>query len=224
MSKRRIIISCLIVILLDLLALLYLNQSRRIVAAIIPHHSLANELVVDLANRLSKKPPAKILIIGPNHDETGLGNLTSDPKILATDHACYSPKNTLQSILPQTKIDCLLVSTKTTSSEIEKLINQLDPSTLLIASIDFSHYLTFWQASAKDQKTKEIILNYQTNRLRGLTNDYLDSPLTLVILFEYLKKHRLPPAEIIANHNSYTLAPHTNPDSTTSYFEVIYYR
>ena len=221
MSKRNQIISLIyLALLFSLLILKFLNH--RIVAAIIPHHLLAKELVEDLASRLQKKPPSKIVIIGPNHDEIGSDNITNDQKILTKDHACFGPKNILQSYMPETNIDCFLISTKTTASQIDQFVKSIDSTTLLIASIDFSHYLNYQQAIKNDLETKKLIENYQSNRLRFLNNDYLDSPKTLAILFEYLKKYQQPPPQIIYNLNSYQIDPQTSPESTTSYFEIIY--
>jgi AmmeMemoRadiSam system protein B len=51
-----------------------------------------------------------------------------------------------------------------------------DKDFVIIASIDFSHYLTLEEANEKDKMTRKIIEESDVDRMIGLGNDHIDSP------------------------------------------------
>ena len=58
-------------------------DNEEIKAAIVPHHLLAKELIEDLGERVIKnREIKKVFVIGPNHYETGKGDLLTDNKKL----------------------------------------------------------------------------------------------------------------------------------------------
>ncbi len=253
MSKKRKIVSLfkLAIFLIGLITFLSfkdktkntISQQENIRAAIIPHHLVAVDFINDLGLKLKNNspPPSKILIIGPNHDEVGIKNFITDtssfsdknnlvqylPDLVTKDHACYAPKNTLQTHLTNIKISCILISYRTKIEEIyelEKTINSLlEENDILIASVDFSHYLPLSKANEKDLITKEYLNNFDTKSILNLNNDHLDSPKTIALLFKYLKNNSITNYKQINHSNSAIILKAISIPSTTSYFEYIYY-
>lgn len=55
------------------------SQEKPILGAIIPHHLIANHMIIDVLKRLKKNPPQHIVLITPNHYEEGsTAAITSD--------------------------------------------------------------------------------------------------------------------------------------------------
>lgn len=54
-------------------------QEKPVLGAIIPHHLIANHMIIDVLKRLQKKPPQHVVLITPNHYEEGsTAAITSD--------------------------------------------------------------------------------------------------------------------------------------------------
>lgn len=216
-----------------------MDPRKDIRAAIIPHHLVAKELMVDLATRLSSQKIDNIFIIGPNHFDQGSGHLITDNKnlnqkilnfdsvVVGQDHACFAPRSVLQNVLPGINFTCILVNNRITPIEVatlsEYLKDTLGPKDVLVASVDFSHYLPFIQAQENDLVTWEHLNNYDIVSLAKLSDAYLDSPQTINILFNYLKSKDIKEMTRLNHLNSSQILKTPDLPSTTSYFEVIYY-
>jgi predicted class III extradiol MEMO1 family dioxygenase len=197
-------------------------------AAIIPHHLVAQSFIKDLGFELSgQKNLSQIIIIGPNHDEVGDKHFSSDPDLLARDHACYAPLEILKNYLPNVKISCVLISSRATPSEINDFANDLSStlgeSGVLIASVDFSHYQTLEQANDNDLTTQKYLESFNAAALAPLGNSYLDSPNTIAALFKYLSLRSISKFTLVNHSNSALILNDLSLPSTTSYFEYIYY-
>jgi AmmeMemoRadiSam system protein B len=98
-----------------------------------------------------------------------------------------------------------------------------DKDALIIASIDFSHYLTLEEAGKKDDITRGIIENSNVNQMRGLGNDYIDSPSSYGLLIEMLNKMGITyTCKINGHDNSANIMGNEQLKETTSYFSVSY--
>lgn len=98
--------------------------------------------------------------------------------------------------------------------------NIIDDDTLLIASIDFSHYLDYDSANAQDEETLKAIINKDYNSIIEFDNDNVDSPQSLLSILRFAENNSLK-INVINNKNSYDIIP-VNKHSTTSYFSIIY--
>lgn len=93
---------------------------------------------------------------------------------------------------------------------------------LFIASVDFSHYLPVEKADEMDEITRKALLKRDIDRIRAMDNNYMDSPVSIITLLTVMD--RLGAREqIILDHNNSARISATDPNSTTSYFTVIYY-
>lgn len=220
------------------------KKSPKIRGAVVTHHDVAEELMVDLGKKLFNQSEFinNIVIVGPNHDEIGKGNLLSDDELLVgncqkfltydretvnRDHACFAPKTVLEKYLTKTKISCILVSSRTREEEIKKVVeilkSNLGEDGVLVASVDFSHYLPLRDALEKDSITWKYIEDFDVEALQKLGNDHLDSPKTMAILFSYLKSIGATNFLKIKHVNSAQILGTLDSSSTTSYFEVVYW-
>lgn len=98
------------------------------------------------------------------------------------------------------------------------LSKNIDKSTLVIFSIDFSHYLTKDSADQMDLITKELIIERDINKILKLGNDNTDSPASVATALLLADKLDLK-TEILQQGNSFDFLLN-KPESTTSYFAI----
>jgi AmmeMemoRadiSam system protein B len=126
---------------------------------------------------------------------------------------------------PAAKINTIALPTTLTIKESTDFGNFLtetldSENTLLIASIDFSHYLLYREASLHDVETFSSISDMDFEKISRYTNDNLDSPETLITFLTYVDSigcHK----NLLENKNS---AQYIKPgeEGTTSYFTMVY--
>jgi hypothetical protein len=100
--------------------------------------------------------------------------------------------------LPDTKVAPVLLNRKLGLDEIIGLFNWLkdytsDKNVLLVASIDFSHFLTAPLAAERDRATSAAIYARDFWRIHTMGDDYLDSPAALIIFLKYLDSLGIEP-------------------------------
>lgn len=222
------------------------KQTRHIYAALVPHHLLAGNLISEIFSKLQSQDIKTVILIGPNHYEVGNENLQTNNTNWNTPFGKVDGINLLPSLskaksehmtnehsiaglipyvahyLPKAKVFSIIIKHGTTDKELEKLNNQINniwnDQTVLIASVDFSHYLPPEVADQKDNYTKPILLELNQQRVYNLSNDYMDSPTSLALLFKICRSHEVKNFSLINHANSAQLLSNPYLTSTTSYF------
>jgi len=90
---------------------------------------------------------------------------------------------------------------------------------LLVASVDFSHFLTAGEAMQKDQVTANAIANRDFRLIHSLNYNYLDSAASLIIFLKYLDALGISPQTIDHTDATEFLGPLL--DETTSYKVIV---
>lgn len=212
------------------------------VGAVLPHHLLAKDLIDDFFSRLNYYPK-KIYIIGPNHFE--LGNspvITNDNSesnqligfdfirtnnnIISQEHSINVFQDIFINKYPESLIIPLIISSKLSNTDLEKLVDYLvqntDDKTLIICSTDFSHYRSLHEANDFDQTTIDLISKKKYSEIYQLDNNYIDSPKSVLILLKTLGKIKKDKITIIDHSNSAIISHDFKNPSTTSYFELVF--
>jgi len=149
-----------------------------------------------------------------------------DEDVLPNDHAVAGMMPFIKYYLPNTKVVPILISGHTTQEEVEALASNLrgfiGEDVVLVAPVDFSHYLTNEQAKEKDKLTLEVLKNYDYRQLFTLNNDYVDSPPSIAALLMVMQKLGTTKMDLLYNTNSGELQK-DNYIETTSYFSIAYY-
>lgn len=102
----------------------------------------------------------------------------------------------------------------------EWLVKHLPEDSLIVYSIDFSHYLTRQDADMFDEETATYLRNQHVEKIMTLGNSYLDSPASLATAIQMQQAYAWN-QQILSITNSDDYAVVRTPE-TTSYFEVIY--
>lgn len=93
---------------------------------------------------------------------------------------------------------------------------------LVLASVDFSHYLPPEKAEAMDNITFEAIKKMDFDSISLMGNDNLDSPPALMTFLACMKNSGAKAPELVSHGNSSKISGKWS-SSTTSYFTIVYY-
>jgi len=149
-----------------------------------------------------------------------------DEEVLPNDHAVAGMMPFIKYYLPNTKVVPLLISGHTTQKEVEVLArnlkNVMNKDTVLVAPVDFSHYLTNAQAKEKDKISLEVLKNFDYRQLFTLSNDYVDSPPAIATLLMVMQMLETTKMDLLFNTNSGELQKDDYIE-TTSYFSILFH-
>jgi len=124
--------------------------------------------------------------------------------------------------LPGAKIVPILIPANISREEVGQLVNAINQissaQTIMVASVDFSHYLPSGAASFHDVKSIRVLLNGEEEHFENIEVDSWQS-LYAVRLFARLRKKEKP--VVIAHKNSVDFLS-LSPNETTSYFSVVF--
>ena len=225
-----------------------------VVGGLVPHHTLAGSLFSTFFLGLEARPPATIVVVGPNHPNAGqriitgrrgwatdfgvvaadqelidallaTGLVTVDEKVLSAEHSVGAEMPYIKYHAPEARVVPLILHRDVQPVELRRLADvlapRLGPDCLLLASVDFSHYLTRREADKKDPETLRAIEAHDLTTLWRMGPDHLDSPPALGLLLLTMQRLGLEQPEILARGNS-GLILGSESIETTSYFVFRY--
>jgi len=149
-------------------------------------------------------------------------------EVVSGEHAVSDLVPFIKMSFPEKKIIPLIFKYSTTEKELRKLKTKIlslwNEETIVIAAVDFSHYLSVSEANKHDEITKKALLNYDYQTILSFGknfNQYLDSPPAMA-LFLMLMKEKSNKVSILKQTNSGYLS-NSLKEPSTSYFEIVYY-
>ena len=143
------------------------------------------------------------------------------------DQENFIPEHSIKTIIPfikyyfpEAKVVPIILTSRHDQSMSLVLAQKIsllleDKKTLILSSIDFSHYLDLATAEQNDQVSLEAIYNRDYSLLSNLNSDYLDSPPTLIVLLEAMRLLETNDFELIDHSNSAKILG--GDQNTTSY-------
>jgi hypothetical protein len=138
------------------------------------------------------------------------------------EHSVGAQVYFVRRFLPEAKIVPLILDSYTTSRQAaavgEWLAKNAPPHSLVVFSIDFSHYLVETEARRHDVETRRAIEDRDLATISRFTNDNVDSPMTLVAALTFARAAGLQ-TDIIANSNSNDFLT-TKERTTTSHYLI----
>ena len=128
----------------------------------------------------------------------------------------------IKKYFPETNILPILIPADITKEQVEQLVKTIDENTLLntivVASVDFSHYLPSRAADFHDAKSIRVLLNFEEENFKNIEVDCWQA-LYAARLFAKLRQKETP--HIIAHKNSADFL-NLELEETTSYFSVVF--
>ncbi len=146
--------------------------------------------------------------------------------VIVREHSVAGIMPYIKYYLPETKVVPIILKYGIDEQEINRLTYELtnshDQHMVIIASVDFSHYLSSAEADKKDETTLPIMKQFDYRKLLMLNNEYLDSPPSIVAVLMSMQKLNAENFELLDHTNASKL---TNIDftETTSYFSIAFH-
>lgn len=151
--------------------------------------------------------------------------LKFDMEVFQNEHSIGAMASFIKYYFPDAKILPIVFDSYADKEEAEKvgewLSQNFDQNSLLVTSVDFSHYLTKDEADQKDIETRELIEKRDIEAILKLSNtENVDSPVSLATSLIFAEKNGLE-TDILYNANSFDFSV-IKPVETTSYFGIIF--
>lgn len=156
------------------------------------------------------------------------GWLVVDDEALAPEHSVGGLMPYVRYHLPKARVVPIILHGNVSLEEVERLAAALMPevergAATLVASVDFSHYLTRAKAEERDRETWRAIFGHDMPALMRMGNDHLDSPASLALLLAAMRRLDAHGPFLTANTNSGRLMG-SDFAETTSYLLLKYRR
>lgn len=142
-------------------------------------------------------------------DDPLTGRLVADkiaidqPDTFPKEHAIYSQAPFIKRYFPEAKIVPILLPWKEPIDDVTKLSQWLDENlpanSLVIGSVDFSHYLPLGAADFHDQTSAAVIRNFDFGSVYNLE---IDSPSTIYAVLDLMRQRGYQQATELAHTNS----------------------
>lgn len=191
------------------------EKNETIKGGLVPHHTLAGEMIASFYSNLPQEIDT-IVVVGPDHynrshnlaltstinwktdygtlygdDISGLSeHIKTENTFVPFEHSITSQIPFISYFYPDITVIPIVVSQTMSRSTLESLASDLSvlksDGTIVVAAVDFSHYILHEEAVENSKEVLTFIKNNDTSRLLSLEDDYLDSPQSLVLLHTVL--------------------------------------
>lgn len=145
--------------------------------------------------------------------------LNLNNSIIKNDHAIYNLLPDIKEVWPSAKVFPILIGQKSSFTKLTPLISQTakicQENCLLLASVDFSHYLPATLAEVHDRLTLKALKNLDSSLIQQAE---VDSPQSLYFLINYAKQKNTKKWQLFAHTNSGILANNFDIETTTHIF------
>jgi len=154
----------------------------------------------------------------------GLTSVKEDPEVFKEEHSMGNLMPFIKYYLPEARVVPIILHHDVSPQEARQLANRLshleDSGAVILASVDFSHYLTREQAEEKDAETLKVLESGNTGRLFTMDNDYIDSPASLGTLLYAMEGLGIDGFTLLGNTNSGVILKNDLIE-TTSYMTLL---
>jgi AmmeMemoRadiSam system protein B len=205
------------------------SQGIQTIILLAPNHQDIGEVPILTSERAWKTSYGEIL----PHSEVishlvGKEYIMIDESIVSQEHAiggllpfiAYYKKQ-LQPI----QIVPLIIRQNISREQLQDLSQSLasvtNEKTVIVASVDFSHYLDSNHAEENDERTKDAMEGKDYDGLLKMDSAYLDSPQAIVSLLQTMDQLGVESSRILYHTNSGRLFDYY-ATQTTSYFGIIF--
>lgn len=157
-----------------------------------------------------------------------LGSSEND-SLMELEHSISGLVPYIKYYLPDTKIVPILLHGNYSAEDSRKLGTFLaaavqdNQEIMVIASIDFSHYLDTYTADRMDEITLKAIESRNTEAIIRMGNDNIDSPPSILALLAAMDEIGAAGPLVTGHSNSYVITG-GGADYTTSYFTMLFRR
>lgn len=139
------------------------------------------------------------------------------------EHGVYNIVPFIKHDFPYARIIPIIVKSTLSVQAARQFADQLNallpPDTLVVASVDFSHYKTSAVADANDAKTLEAIRSFNSAALPDLD---LDAPPAMIIMLRLMANRGATSFRLLHHTNSAKVIGNLSIPETTSYIDGVF--
>lgn len=150
-------------------------------------------------------------------------NLILNSESINFDHGITDLIPFIKKYFIEAKITPFIIPSSVSLEDTDQFVTSLDSlvslKTVVIASVDFSHYLPVSGADFHDVKSIRTLINFERQNLESLEVDSWQA-LYIARAFAHLRDREFP--KIIGHLNSMDFFEDKNAEETTSYFSVVF--
>lgn len=142
-----------------------------------------------------------------------------DNQVFKSEHSILSQTFFIKYLFPKAKIVPLIFQPELGAKDAKNIAKALKPykeNSIFIVSVDFSHYLSFFEAQKADRETKEKLESFY---FENLNIEDCDSPVSIQTLF-FLAKEEEYNFKVLEERNSADFSQ--SKDITTGYISAIF--
>jgi len=113
----------------------------------------------------------------------------ADEIVVPLDHSITSILPFIQYYLPNSKVVPLILKSDFDEEEVDELVSELqqyiqNQKVIILASVDFSHYLTNFEAKEKNEESLSAIKERSYDEIFSFGNDHIDSPASVAVMLK----------------------------------------
>lgn len=113
----------------------------------------------------------------------------ADEIVIPLDHSMTSILPFIQYYLPNSKVVPLILKNDFDEEDVDELVIALqkyiqNQKVIILASVDFSHYLTNFEAKEKNEQSLSAIKERSYDEIFSFGNDHIDSPASVAVVLK----------------------------------------
>ena len=212
-------------IISDVFKRLQLQQPKRVIL-IGPNHKEAGTHKV-ITSQYGWETPFGVVTPDDTmiQDLVDRGTAHIDEPVMEDEHSVAGIMPYIKYYLPDATVVPLILRGTIDRKEVESLAKTIaglrDEDTIILGSVDFSHYLTSAVAEKNDKRTLALMQRFDYDQLFGLNNDYMDSPPSIVVFLMAMQDLGKSDFSVLQHTNS-GIIQHNGTMETTSYFSLLF--
>jgi AmmeMemoRadiSam system protein B len=114
------------------------------------------------------------------------------PDVLSHEHSVAGLVPAVAHFFPNAGVVPIAVHARPTPFELEDMTKELaellgEPDSVLVASVDFSHYRSAAEAVGRNSESIRALESFDVGRILGFGNEHMDSPATIALLLETMR-------------------------------------
>ncbi len=202
------------------------KDEPEVIVLLSPDHFKVGSIVGDFFITLE---PQTLEFYGMKIDRPLIKNLYFENNIffsnssIKLDHGIINLMPFIKKYFPNSKVVPFIIPSSISKKAVDQFVislNRFAPKkTIVIASVDFSHYLPVPAARFHDVKSIRTIINFEKENFEKLD---VDSWQALYIARAFAHKMKMESPKLIAYANSHDITKNSISKEVTSYFSVVF--
>lgn len=145
--------------------------------------------------------------------------------VFVNEHTITAQVPYIKYAFPKAEIIPIIIDYKLESHELNQLIEQvekiIDEDTIILCSMDFSHYLIQSISDEKDIESLNAIRNFDYNTIAGFNDDNLDSPNSAILFLKLMESLESKNIYVLESSSATKIMKKDTADNTT-YFTILF--